>query len=161
MLGPLSKAPDGEIEILGEKVVFDFEPSEIGGLQVSDGTITFDTEALVLGVNGSLEEEASDVLDFIKGTPLSGALPFVEKDWQAEGRVTIDGQFSMPVGEDSLGKSFDRPRLFGDQFRSQDAKSWSRIRGSHWQRDVSIAAFSERLFFRATFWPTCFFRFSI
>ena len=69
-----SKSSYGEIGMLGEKVVFDFEPSEIGGIQVSDGTITFDTEALILGVTGSLEEEASKVLDFIKGTPLSGAL---------------------------------------------------------------------------------------
>ena len=50
-----------------------------------------------MGVNGLLEEEASDVLDFIKGTPLTNALPFLEKDWQAAGRVSIDGQFSMPV----------------------------------------------------------------
>ena len=63
------------------------------------------TEALVLGVNGLLEEEASDVLDFIKGTPLARALPFIEKDWQAVGRVTIDGQFSMPVGEQSPEKA--------------------------------------------------------
>ena len=94
---PALKSSYGEIGMLGEKVVFDFEPSEIGGIQVSDGTITFDTEALILGVTGSLEEEASKVLDFIKGTPLSGVLSFVEKDWQAAGRVSIDGQFSMPV----------------------------------------------------------------
>ena len=102
---PALNSSYGEIEMLGEKVVFDFEPSEIGGIQVSDGTITFDTEALILGVTGSLEEEASKVLDFIKGTPLSGALPFVEKDWQAAGRVSIDGQFSMPVGEYSSEKA--------------------------------------------------------
>ena len=96
---PALNSSHGEIEMLGERVVFDFEPSEIGGLQLSDGTITFDNEALILGVTGSLEEEAGKVLDFIKGTPLSGALPFVEKDWQAEGRVSIDGQFSMPVRE--------------------------------------------------------------
>ena len=75
---PVLKSSEGVIDLLGEKVVFDFEPSEIGDIQVSDGTITFDTEALVLGVNGSLEEEASDVLDFIKGTPLT-ALPFCRK----------------------------------------------------------------------------------
>ena len=101
---PALNGSDGVIEVLGERIVFNFKPSEIGGLQVSDGTIIFDTEALVLGVTGSLEEEASKVLDFIKVTPLKRALPFVEKDWQAEGSVSIDGQFSVPVRENSSEK---------------------------------------------------------
>ncbi len=102
---PALNSSDGVIEMLGESVVFDFESSEIGGIRISDGTITFDTEALVLGVAGSLEEEANDLLDFIKGSPLSGVFPFIEKDWQAGGGVTIDGQFSMPVGEYSSEKA--------------------------------------------------------
>ena len=147
--------------MLGEKVVFDFEPSEIGGIQVSDGTITFDTEALILGVNGSLEEEASKVLDFIKGTPLSGALPFVEKDWQAAGTVSIDGQFSMSVrGYFSEKTSIDlgfsatnlEVKMPGLGLEFADLTGNGTFVSPH---------FLNGSFFRATFWPTCFSRFSI
>ncbi len=98
---PPLKGSNGEIEMLGEKIFFNFESSEIGDLQVLDGTITFDTEALFLEATGELKEETSKVLDFIKVTPLSEALPFVEEDWQADGMVSIDGQFSTSVKKNS------------------------------------------------------------
>lgn len=97
---PVEEA-DGALAVSGDEVRVRIDRGRCAGAELRDSRLLLGDNAAYALLELDAEQQADDVLDFLRGSPLSQWLSFVEPDWQGAGPLRVSGSLRVPLRSDS------------------------------------------------------------
>lgn len=96
---PVAEDLIAEIHLAGSTTSIQVASAEMAGARINAGRIEIGAGGQLVNLRFDAVSDASDLLAFIRSTPLQASLPFVRDNWAASGELRVQGQMAVPIGE--------------------------------------------------------------
>tara|TARA_B100000963_G_scaffold69084_2_gene57459 strand:- start:9121 stop:13044 length:3924 start_codon:yes stop_codon:yes gene_type:complete len=87
----------GDIHVAGSRTEVRVATAQMAGARLRDSRLNLGAGARVADIQFDAETEASQLLDFVRNTPLRSTFGFVKDDWLGQGRVSLQGAMTIPL----------------------------------------------------------------
>ncbi len=90
----------GGLTVAGSEVDVNVDQGQTAGARIAGSRVQLVDNASAADIELDAEVGADAALDFLRTTPLSARLSFLQPDWRAQGPMRLSGELHVPLGSD-------------------------------------------------------------